>query len=86
MVSTNYFIILYLGVTANHHQENTKKTRKNFTCDLCPNKLSNEDTMNRHMKIAHPEFVQLIWQNCQICADCFPNQIEFMKHKCLKVS
>ena len=49
---------------------------------MCPNQSINEDLKKRHMKMVHFEFVQLVWEKCQICADFYPNPEEFTKHKC----
>ena len=32
--------------------------------------------------MVHFEYVQLVWEKCQICADFYPNPEEFTKHKC----
>ena len=49
---------------------------------MCPNQSQTEDLMKRHMKMVHFEFVQLVWEKCQICADFYPNHEEFTNHKC----
>ena len=49
---------------------------------MCPNQSINEDLKKRHMKMVHFEYVQLVWEKCQICDDFYPNPEEFTKHKC----